>query len=85
MTISETMRRIEILLEKHCKKYMNDPISSAPKIDKDRPRRTPTTRQKLRIKQLKEEGYSIDEIVSKVPLSRSTIYRILNPDKVHKH
>jgi hypothetical protein len=83
VSVTETMRRIEFLLEKHAPKY-STPCNVGAVINscvKDRPRRLMTKSQKAEARRLRVAGYSYRDISAAVDASESCVYRALTGSK----
>jgi DNA invertase Pin-like site-specific DNA recombinase len=79
MNVSETMRRIEFLLEKHAPRDslafdIGDAIKAMPR---DGRRRPITDAQKAEARRLRVAGYSFREIARAINSSDSVVYRAL--------
>jgi DNA invertase Pin-like site-specific DNA recombinase len=79
VSISETMRRIEFLLEKHAPRDslafdIGDAIKAMPR---DGRRRPITDAQKAEARRLRVAGYSFREIARAINSSDSVVYRAL--------
>jgi DNA invertase Pin-like site-specific DNA recombinase len=77
MSVSETMRRIEFLLEKHAPRNhlafdIGDAIRAMPR---DGRRRPITDAQKAEARRLRAAGYSYNEIARAIDSSQSAVYR----------
>jgi DNA invertase Pin-like site-specific DNA recombinase len=83
MNVSETMRRIEFLLEKHAPRDslafdIGDAIKAMPR---DGRRRPITDAQKAEARRLHVAGYSLRQIAKAIDSSNSVVYRALTGSK----
>jgi transposase-like protein len=79
MSISETMRRIEFLLEKHCPRHRSAiSLESNHRLCTEyRTRRPLTPSKKRKALRLRSEGYSYEKIADAIDVSEATLYRAL--------
>jgi DNA-binding NarL/FixJ family response regulator len=80
MSVSETMRRIEFLLEKHAPKNslamdMSDAIRNTPKTQGRR--RELTQSQKNEIMRLRAAGYTYEEIARAIDSTQTVVWRTI--------
>ena len=81
MNVSETMRRIEFLLEKHCPRNallfdISDAIRATPKTQGRR--RELSQSQKNEIMRLRAAGYTYDEIARATDSTSSVVWRTIH-------
>ena len=83
MSISETMRRIEFLFDKHAPRYStpSDVGGAIRSCAKDRGRRFMSASKKAEARRLRVAGYSYRDIAAAVNASESCVYRALTGSK----
>jgi hypothetical protein len=86
MSVTETMTRIYALLDKHAPKLMtpvNVGAMTRGKYDIRRGRAL-TESEKVKARRLRKSGHGYDEIAWSLGVSRTTVYRAVNPGN-HAH